>query len=72
MALRRNAFSAFPPRCLDEPAVKRCTEVACCRLESARGTPVDMLHELQILSLDIAATSLFSYMLTPRATSSTC
>jgi cytochrome P450 len=138
LALRRNAFSAFPPRCLDEPAVKlrvagrhlvlaaspeairhvmithaedyvrlalgrrvlgpivgkgllvsegetwrrqrramapaftprnvpimarhivRCTEVACCRLESARGTPVDMLHELQVLSLEIASTSLFS------------
>ena len=138
LALRRNAFSAFPPRCLDEPVVKlrvagrhlvlaaspeairhvmithaedyvrlalgrrvlgpivgrgllvsegetwrrqrramapaftprnvpimarhivRCTEVACRRLEGARGTPVDMLHELQILSLEIAATSLFS------------
>src|SRR3984893_7749593 len=138
LALRRNAFSAFPPRCLDEPVVnlrlahrhlvlaaspevirnvmithaedyvrlalgrrvlgpivgrgllvsegetwrrqrrtmapaftprnvpimarpiRRCTEVACCRLGSARGTPVDLLHELQILSLEIAATSLFS------------
>jgi cytochrome P450 len=137
-ALRRNAFSAFPPRCLDEAVVKlrvagrplvlaaspdavrhimitqsddyvrlpfgqrvlgpivgrgllvsegeawrrqrramapaftprnipimarhiiRCTDVACDRLERSRGTAVDLLHELQILSLEIAATSLFS------------
>jgi cytochrome P450 len=38
----------------------RCTEVACDRLEGSRGTHVDMLHELQMLSLEIAATSLFS------------
>jgi cytochrome P450 len=138
LALRRNAYSAFPPRCLDEPVVRlrvagrhivlasspdairhimithaddygrlalgrrvlgpivgrgllvsegeswrrqrramapaftprnvpvmaqhiiRCTEVACDRLERSRGTPVNLLHELQILSLEIAATSLFS------------
>jgi cytochrome P450 len=137
-ALRRNAFSAFPPRCLDEPVVKlraagrhlvlaaspdairhimithaddyvrlpfgrrvlgpivgrgllvsegetwrrqrramapaftprnvpimarhiiRCTEAACDRLERSHGTNIDLLHELQILSLEIAATSLFS------------
>jgi cytochrome P450 len=138
LALRRNAFSAFPPRCLDEPVVKlrvagrhlvlatspdairhimithaddyvrlpfgrrvlgpivgrgllvsegetwrrqrramapaftprnvpimarhiiRCTEVACDRLERSRGTQVNLLHELQMLSLEIAANSLFS------------
>jgi cytochrome P450 len=138
LALRRNAYSAFPPRCLDEPVVElrvagrhivlasspdairhimithaddygrlalgrrvlgpivgrgllvsegeswrrqrramapaftprnvpvmaqhiiRCTEVACDRLDRSRGTPVNLLHELQILSLEIAATSLFS------------
>lgn len=137
-ALRRNAFSAFPPRCLDEPVVNlrvlgrhivlatspdairhimithaedygrlplgrrvlgpivgrgllvsegetwrrqrramapaftprnvpimarhiiRCTDVACDRLERSRGTHVNLLHELRILSLEIAATSLFS------------
>jgi cytochrome P450 len=137
-ALRRNAFSAFPPRCLEEPVVKlrlagrhlvlaaspdairhimithaddyvrlpfgrrvlgpivgrgllvsegdtwrrqrramapaftprnvpimarhimRCTEAACDRLERSLGTHVDLLHEMQILSLEIAATSLFS------------
>jgi cytochrome P450 len=137
-ALRRNAFSAFPPRCLDEPVVNlrvlgrhltlaaspdairhimiahaedyvrlplgrrvlgpivgrgllvsegetwrrqrramapafaprnvpimaqhivRCTEVACDRLERSRGTHVNLLQELQMLSLEIAATSLFS------------
>jgi cytochrome P450 len=138
LALRRNAFCAFPPRCLDEPVVKlrvggrhlvlatspdairhimithaedyvrlplgrrvlgpivgrgllvsegetwrqqrramapaftprnlpimarhiiRCTEVTCDRLERSLGTRVDLLHELQMLSLEIAATSLFS------------
>jgi cytochrome P450 len=138
LALRRNGYTAFPPRCLDEPVVKlglagrdlvlasspdairhimitcaedyvrlpfgrrvlgpiagrglivsegetwrrqrramapaftprnvpvmarhivHCTEVACDRLERLRGAPVDLLHELQMLSLDVAATSLFS------------
>jgi cytochrome P450 len=138
LALRRNAFSAFPPRCLDEPIVKlrvagrhlvlasspdairhimithaddyvrlpfgrrvlgpivgrgllvsegetwrrqrramapaftprnvpimarhiiRCTEAACDRLDRSLGTNVNLLHELQILSLEIAATCLFS------------
>jgi cytochrome P450 len=137
-ALRRNAYSAFPPRCLDEPVVKlgaagrylvlatspdairhimithaddyrrlplgrrvfgpiagrglvvsegeswreqrramapvftprnvpmmarhiiSCTEAACARLARSCGTEVDLLPELQMLSLEIAATSLFS------------
>lgn len=138
LALRRNAYSAFPPRCLDEPVVKlgaagrslvlatspdavrhimithgedyvrlplgrrvlgpiagrglvvsegetwreqrramapaftprnvpimaqhivRCTETACARLERLSGAEVDLLQEMQMLSLEIAATSLFS------------
>ncbi len=138
LALRRNAYRAFPPRCLDEPVVRlravgrslvlatapdairhimithgedyvrlplgrrvlgpivgrgllvsegetwreqrramapaftprnvpimarhiiRCTEASCDRLERAGGSDVDLLQELQILSLEIAAPSLFS------------
>ena len=137
-ALRRNGYSAFPPRCLDEPVVRlrvggrdlvlaaspdaighimimgadnyvrlpfgrrvlgpivgkgllvsegeawrgqrramapaftprnvtmlaghfaRCVELACDRLASAQGRPVDLLRECQELSLEIAATALFS------------
>jgi cytochrome P450 len=59
---RRAMAPAFTPRNVPIMArhIVRCTEVACRRLEDALGTPVDMLHELQILSLEIAATSLFS------------
>jgi cytochrome P450 len=137
-ALRRNAYCAFPPRCLDEPAVKlrtagqvlilSCapevirhvmmtqaedyarlpfgrrvlgpivgrglvvsegeswrrqrramapaftprnvammarhiilsTEQARNRLEASSGTEIDILHEMQMLSLEIAAASMFS------------
>jgi cytochrome P450 len=137
-ALRRNAYSAFPPRCLDEPVVKLqtagqililscapeairhvmmtqagdyarlpfgrralkpifgrglvvsegeawrrqrramasaftprnvaimarhiilCAERACDRLRESGSTEVDMLREMQMLSLEIAATSMFS------------
>jgi cytochrome P450 len=137
-ALRRNAYSAFPPRCLNEPVVKLrtagqililscapeairhvmmtqaedypklpfgrrllspivgrglvnsegeawrqqrrvmapaftprnaaimarhivlCTERACDRLKESCGTEIDMLYEMQMLSLEIAATSMFS------------
>jgi len=137
-ALRRNGYSAFPPRCLDEPVVRlrvggrhlvlaaspdaighimisgadnyvrlpfgrrvlgpivgkgllvsegedwraqrramapaftprnvtmlsghfvRSIELACDRLEKTQGRPVDLLRECQELSLEIAATSLFS------------
>lgn len=40
--------------------IMRCTEGACDRLERSLGIHVDLLHEMQILSLEIAATSLFS------------
>jgi cytochrome P450 len=138
LALRRNAYTAFPPRCLDEPVVRlgaagkylalatspdairhimithgedyvrlplgrrvlgpivgrgllvsegetwreqrramapaftprnvpimarhiiRCTEISCARLEQSIGATVDLLKEMQMLSLEIAATSLFS------------
>jgi cytochrome P450 len=53
---------AFTPRNVPIMArhIIRCTDVACDRLERSRGTHVNLLHELQILSLEIAATSLFS------------
>jgi cytochrome P450 len=59
---RRAMAPAFTPRNIPIMArhIIRCTEVACDRLEGSRGTHVDMLHELQMLSLEIAATSLFS------------
>src|SRR5258708_892297 len=59
---RRAMAPAFTPRNVPVMAqhIIRCTEVACDRLERSRGTPVNLLHELQILSLEIAATTLFS------------
>jgi cytochrome P450 len=59
---RRAMAPAFTPRNVPIMArhIIRCTEAACDRLERSLGTPVDMLHELQMLSLEIAATSLFS------------
>jgi cytochrome P450 len=38
----------------------RCRQAACDRLERSQGIEVDLLHEMQRLSLEIAATSLFS------------
>jgi cytochrome P450 len=59
---RRAMAPAFTPRNVPIMArhIIRCTEVTCDRLERSRGTHVNLLHELQILSLEIAATSLFS------------
>jgi cytochrome P450 len=59
---RRAMAPAFTPRNVPimSAHIMRCTEVACDRLERTRGQPVDLLHELQMLSLEIAATSLFS------------
>jgi cytochrome P450 len=59
---RRAMAPAFTPRNIPIMArhIIRCTEVACARLEHLCGTQVDMLHEMQMLSLEIAATSLFS------------
>jgi cytochrome P450 len=38
----------------------KCAEAACASLEASRGRPIDLLSFLQELSLDIAATSMFS------------
>src|ERR1700722_19235441 len=59
---RRAMAPAFTPRNVPIMArhIIRCTEVSCERLERSRGTEVDLLAELQMLSLEIAATSLFS------------
>jgi cytochrome P450 len=59
---RRAMAPAFTPRNVPIMArhIVRCTEAACDRLERSRGTHVNLLHELQMLSLEIAATSLFS------------
>ena len=59
---RRAMAPAFTPRNVPIMArhIIRCTETSCDRLERARGGAVDLLQELQMLSLEIAATSLFS------------
>jgi cytochrome P450 len=53
---------AFTPRNIPIMArhIVRCAEIACGRLARSLGEPVDLLQELQMLSLEIAATSLFS------------
>ncbi len=40
--------------------IVRCAQSACDRLKRLQGSGVDLLEELQMLSLEIAATSLFS------------
>src|SRR5262249_16109000 len=59
---RRAMAPALTPRNLPMMArhIVRCAGAACDRLGRARGTEVDLLDELQMLSLEIAATSLFS------------
>ncbi len=59
---RRAMAPAFTPRNVPIMArhIIRCTEASCDRLDRARGGEVDLLQELQMLSLEIAATSLFS------------
>jgi cytochrome P450 len=59
---RRAMAPAFTPRNVPIMArhIIQCTEVACDRLARSLGAPVNLLHELQMLSLDVAATSLFS------------
>lgn len=59
---RRAVAPAFTPRNLAvlTPHIVRCVESACNRLERADGGVIDMLDEMQSLSLEIAATSLFS------------
>ena len=53
---------AFTPRNIPIMArhIIRSTESSCARLERSLGREMDLLQELQTLSLDIAATSLFS------------
>ena len=59
---RRILAPAFTPRTL--PVLTRhimaCAEAACTRLEAAGGGPLDLLTTMQELSLDVAATSMFS------------
>jgi cytochrome P450 len=59
---RRAMAPAFTPRNVPIMAshIVRCTEAACRRLERRIDAPVNLLQEMQMLSLDIAATSLFS------------
>jgi cytochrome P450 len=59
---RRSMAPAFTPRNVSIMArhIILCTELALRRLEQSCGTEIDMLHEMQMLSLEIAATSMFS------------
>jgi cytochrome P450 len=59
---RRAMAPAFTPRNVPIMArhIMRCTEISCERLERAGTAAVDLLREMQMLSLEIAATSLFS------------
>ena len=59
---RRAMAPAFTPRNVPIMArhIIRSTESSCARLERSLGREMDLLQELQTLSLDIAATSLFS------------
>lgn len=61
-AQRRAMAPAFTPRnvpMLTQHIIRR-TEAACDRLDRSCGAPLDLLRELQMLSLEIATTSLFS------------
>ena len=59
---RRAMAPAFTPRNVPimSAHIMRCAEASCARLERAAGQPVNLLEEMQTLSLEIAATSLFS------------
>ena len=59
---RRAMAPAFTPRNIPIMArhIIRSTESSCARLERSLGREMDLLQELQTLSLDIAANSLFS------------
>src|SRR5258708_1151910 len=61
-AQRRAMAPAFTPRNVTMLSghFVRSIELACDRLERTQGRPVDLLRECQELSLEIAATSLFS------------
>jgi cytochrome P450 len=59
---RRAMSPAFTPRNVPimSAHIMRCTEVTCDRLARTTGQPINLLEEMQTLSLEIAATSLFS------------
>jgi cytochrome P450 len=59
---RRAMAPAFTPRNIPIMTrhIVRCAEIACNRLERLQGGGVDLLEEMQMLSLEIASTSLFS------------
>lgn len=59
---RRAVAPAFAPRNLAVMArhIAQSTETACARLAQSCGAEIDMLSELQLLSLEIAAQSMFS------------
>jgi cytochrome P450 len=59
---RRAVAPAFTPRNVPIMAqhIIRCSEASCARLQHSAGSKVDLLRELQMLSLEIATTSLFS------------
>ena len=59
---RRVMAPAFTPRTVPIMAghILRCAEAACARLDALPDGPVDLLTEMQALSLDIAASSMFS------------
>ncbi len=59
---RRAMAPAFAPRNLSVMAghIARSVEMACARLAQSCGAGIDLLSELQILSLEIAARSMFS------------
>src|SRR5262249_15523397 len=59
---RRAVAPAFTPRNVPIMAqhIIRCSEASCERLQHSLGSRIDLLRELQLLSLEIATTSLFS------------
>jgi cytochrome P450 len=59
---RRAMAPAFTPRHVPilTQHIARCTEATCQHLEPLSGSPIDLLREMQKLSLEIATTSLFS------------
>jgi cytochrome P450 len=59
---RRAMAPAFTPRNVSIMArhIIVCTDAAIRRLEQSGGAKIDMLREMQMLSLEIAATSMFS------------
>src|SRR5262245_49996932 len=61
-AQRRAMAPAFTPRNVVSMArhIILCTERARNRLEESCGTEIDVLHQMRMLSLEIAATSMFS------------